>query len=96
MSVSAITFYEIEQKVRLGKWDAMAPFAERLVDIVTDDGFVAISLTSDHALLTSLLDWSHCDPFDRVIAAVAMSENSTLLPSDSAFDALEDVDRFWT
>lgn len=29
--VSAVTFFEINQKVRLGKWDEMLPYAEDLI-----------------------------------------------------------------
>jgi PIN domain nuclease of toxin-antitoxin system len=37
--LSAISFYEIGQKVRLGKWPEMEPFATALVDRAADDGF---------------------------------------------------------
>ncbi len=94
-SVCAISFYEIGQKVRLGKWDAMAPFVQDLIDIVTADGFNLIGLNPHQALRASLLDWSHRDPFDRMIAAVALSEDAALVSSDTAFDALGAVDRIW-
>ena len=44
-SISAITFNEISQKVRLGKWDEMAKFAPNLVDIALGDGSDLISLS---------------------------------------------------
>ena len=81
-SVSAITFYEIGQKVRLGKWDAMAPFVEKLVDIGMADGFDLISLNPKIALTATLLEWSHRDPFDRMIAATAIGEGLRLVSSD--------------
>ncbi|WP_271952259.1 type II toxin-antitoxin system VapC family toxin [Ruegeria faecimaris] len=94
-SISAISFYEIGQKVRLGKWDAMAKFAPDLVEIVVADGFDLISLSPDQAVRASLLEWSHRDPFDRMIAAVAIGENAHLASSDAAFDELKDVTRVW-
>lgn len=94
-SVCAISFYEIGQKVRLGKWDAMARFAPDLVDIVIADGFDLISLSPDHATKASLLNWSHRDPFDRMIAVTAMEEEADLISSDDAFDALAGVRRLW-
>ena len=94
-SVSAITFYEIGQKVRLGKWDAMAPFVEDLIEIVVGDGFSLLPLNAQHTLNAALLDWTHRDPFDRLIAAVVMSEDAMLVSSDAAFDALETIPRVW-
>ena len=94
-SVSAITFYEIGQKVRLGKWDAMTPFVERLVDIASEDGFDLISVNPMIALAATLLEWSHRDPFDRMIAATTISEGLHLVSSDEAFDQLEGMTRIW-
>ena len=94
-SVSAMTFYEIGQKVRLGKWDAMAEFAPKLVDIALNDGFNLIALSPVTATKASLLDWSHRDPFDRMIAAVAIQEDADLVSSDAAFDELDDLVRIW-
>jgi len=94
-SVSAITFYEIGQKVRLGKWNEMAKFAPDLVDIALADGFDLISLSPNTAVEASLLEWSHRDPFDRMIAAVARTENVDLISSDEAFDELETLKRIW-
>ena len=89
VSISAITFYEIGQKVRLGKWDAMARFAPDLVGIALEAGFDLISLSAGIAGSASLLEWSHRDPFDRMIAAVAIEEGSDLISSDQAFDDLK-------
>ncbi len=92
-SVSAISFYEIGQKVRLGKWDAMVPFAKQLVEIVAADGFNLIALNPHQAIQAALLDWTHRDPFDRMLAAVAIREETLLVSSDAAFDELGKIDR---
>lgn len=94
-SVSAITFYEIGQKVRLGKWDEMVEFAPNLVEIALGDGFDLISLSPNTAAEASMLDWVHRDPFDRMIAAVAINEDVNLVSSDSAFDDLGTLKRLW-
>lgn len=95
VGVSAISFYEIGQKVRLGKWDAMAPFVSDLVDIVTDAGLALLPLTAAQATKASLLSWDHRDPFDRMIAAASMIEGALLVSSDVAFDDLEQIERIW-
>ncbi|MDF0600873.1 type II toxin-antitoxin system VapC family toxin [Psychromarinibacter sp. C21-152] len=93
-ALSVITFYEIGQKVRLGKWPAMAPHAPGLIDLAREDGFDLIPLTPAAALEASLMDWDHRDPFDRMIATVARHEGLPVVSSDAAFDALA-VGRIW-
>ncbi|MEO0830589.1 MAG: type II toxin-antitoxin system VapC family toxin [Pseudomonadota bacterium] len=94
-SLSAITFYEIGQKVRLGKWDEMAPFAPRLVDIALEAGFDLVPLSADVATCASLLEWQHRDPFDRMIAAATLKEGLDLISSDQTFDDLSKIVRLW-
>lgn len=92
--LSAITFFEIGQKVRLGKWNAMAPHVGRLEEQVRSDGYRVIALSSGLALKASLLDWVHRDPFDRMIAAVAMQEQVPVVSSDAVFETVG-VERVW-
>lgn len=94
VALSVITFYEIGQKVRLGKWPAMVPFAPKLVEQALEDGFDLVPLSPTAALTASLLDWQHRDPFDRMIAVVARQERLLLISADAAFDAL-DLPRLW-
>ncbi|ARE42303.1 hypothetical protein RGUI_4277 (plasmid) [Rhodovulum sp. P5] len=87
-AVSVMSFYEIGQKVRLGKWPEMAPHALGLVDRALADGFDLIPLSPAAALEAALLDWDHRDPFDRMIAVVARQEGLALVSADAAFDVL--------
>lgn len=94
--VSAISLYEIGQKVRLGKWPEMAEVAPELIDIAHRDHYQLLPLTPGAALRASLLDWAHRDPFDRMIAAIAQEEDLPVLSSDAAFDDLVGVERRWS
>lgn len=93
-ALSVISLYEIGQKVRLGKWRAMEPFASDLVERAYRDGFDLVPLSPSTALDASLLAWEHRDPFDRMIAVVARQECLVLISADTAFDAL-DLPRLW-
>jgi PIN domain nuclease of toxin-antitoxin system len=71
LSVSAVTFYEIAQKVRLGKWPTMVEFADRLDELADRQSLEVIPVSGEIARLAGALDWPHRDPFDRLIAATA-------------------------
>jgi len=94
VAVSVMSLYEIGQKVRLGRWPEMAPFAAGLVDRAREDGVELLPLSPAAAIEASLLDWDHRDPFDRMIAVIARREGLTLVSSDAAFDTLG-LGRLW-
>ncbi len=95
LAVSAISFFEIGQKVRLGKWPEMTAYVEGLGRRAESDGYDLIPLTAMVCLDASLLDWDHRDPFDRMIAAVARQETLPVISSDQAFDRIG-IERHWT
>lgn len=91
--VSAVSFFEIAQKVRLGKWPEMAAHATSLPDLLVEQGGVALPLDPTIALSAGLLDWLHRDPFDRLLAATARHHNMPIISADGVFDGL--VQRVW-
>ena len=86
--VSPVSFYEIGQRVRLGRWPEMTPFVAELPKLLVRAGLLAAPLTPAIALRASLLDWDHRDPFDRLIAATAEVTGAWLVSRDAAFDGL--------
>lgn len=94
LKVSAISFYEIGQKVRLGKWDEVADLVPELGALAEASGIDVVPLTAKTSMRASLMDWEHRDPFDRMIAAVAMLEDVAVVSQDTAFEAIG-VKRVW-
>lgn len=94
LKVSAISFYEIGQKTRLGKWDEVADLVPELEGLAEASGIDVVPLTASVSLRASLLDWEHRDPFDRMIAAVAMQERVTVVSQDAVFEFVG-VERIW-
>jgi len=95
IAVSVISFYEVGQKVRLGRWPEMQPHVAGLDARARDDGYDLLPLTPAAALESSMMDWPDRDPFDRMIATIARHEGLPLISSDTAFDAMG-IARLWT
>ena len=91
--VSPISFFEIAQKVRLGQWPEMVPFVDRLPDLLRDQGGVIADFGPATCLVAGMMDWSHRDPFDRLLAATARQGALPLVSADAIFDGI--VTRIW-
>ena len=91
--VSPISFFEIGQKVRLGKWPEMQPCVEKLVELLEEQGGCVASLDPSICLAAATMDWSHRDPFDRLLAATAARYNLPIISMDAIFDGR--VPRIW-
>jgi PIN domain nuclease of toxin-antitoxin system len=94
-AISPVSFYEIVQKVRLGKWPQMAAFANDLPMIAQKTRLSVIPVEGEIAQLAGSLDWPHRDPFDRLIAATALVNGLQLISADPAFDSLIGLRRLW-
>ena len=86
--ISPISFYEIGQKVRIGKWPEMEPLIHDLPTLVRDQGGLIATLTPEISLLAATMDWAHRDPFDRFLAASSLTMDCALASIDSVFDSL--------
>ena len=91
--VSAISFFEIALKVRLGKWPEMAPHVARLPELLDSQRAMIAPLDAADCLAAGVMDWLHRDPFDRLIAASALRRRIPIASADVAFDGI--VARVW-
>ncbi len=91
--VSPISFFEIAQKVRLGKWPEMEPFVARLPALLAEQGGAVADFDPAICVAAGMMDWAHRDPFDRLLAATAMLGKLPLVSADSVFDGV--VTRLW-
>ncbi|MBB3660015.1 PIN domain nuclease of toxin-antitoxin system [Rhizobium sp. BK650] len=83
--VSAVSFYELDNKMRLKKLD-LKP--QELRAAVIDSGLQTLSISDLHAELAAAFDWEHRDPWDRILAAQARLEHCTFVSTDVVFDAV--------
>ncbi|MFN7027014.1 MAG: type II toxin-antitoxin system VapC family toxin [Pseudorhizobium sp.] len=83
--VSAVSFYELDNKMRLNKLD-LKP--QELRAAVAASGLQTLAITDLHAELAASFDWDHRDPWDRILAAQARLEHCHFASTDPAFDAI--------
>jgi PIN domain nuclease of toxin-antitoxin system len=86
--VSAVTAWEVTNKVRIGKWPEAAVLAESFLETVAQYGFEPLPISLPHARLAGLLPSPHRDPFGRMLAAQAQVEGIPLVTADPVFRAL--------
>ena len=83
--VSTVSFYEIAQKVRLGKWPAMSKRMDGLVSDSRRMGYEIAPLSVEMSIRAGLLEMDNRDPFDRMLAATAIERNALFLTRDRHF-----------
>ena len=93
--VSSISAWEISIKVRLGKLPQAKTLYENFYLRMAQYGFSELPFTSVHALAEGELEHLHKDPFDRALAAQALSEQLVLVSSDGAFTGVPDLSVWW-
>jgi len=93
--LSAVSAYEIMYKHRIGKLPDYEYVAENYFDILQKLDVSKLSIDTSHTHFAGKLDWSHRDPFDRLLAAQAFTESLTLITNDPAFGTLPWVSVLW-
>lgn len=85
--VSSVSAMEVATKTRIGKLPDVGlvqAWSRRMDDLGAEE----LPLTADAALAAGTMDWSHRDPFDRMLAAQAVLEGAVLVSVDTAFHGL--------
>jgi len=78
---SAASLWEITIKQGLGRSDFQVD-PRLLRRGLIDNGYIELSITSDHALAVASLPPLHKDPFDRLLAAQSQIEGVLLVTAD--------------
>jgi PIN domain nuclease of toxin-antitoxin system len=86
--VSAVSFWEIAIKVRVGKLKADIP---ELLSSLEAANLLELPVLARHTPLVSILPLHHADPFDRLLIAQAMTEPLHLLTVDPQLKQYSDL-----
>lgn len=84
-SVSAVSIWEIANKVRLGKWPEATDVVAMVNRLVIERSFQPLPVSLQHAEIAGRLIGPHRDPFDRLLAAQSQVEAIPLITADPAF-----------
>jgi len=93
--LSAVSGFEIAVKYSLGKLELSEPpqrFVERRI---ANNALTVLAVTMAHTLKLADLPFHHRDPFDRLLIAQALTENSPILTKDSMFSEYQGLTCIW-
>jgi len=80
--VSIISCWEVSIKLSLNKLD-LAGGTREYFRMLKGNGFELLDITEEHLTVLETLPFYHRDPFDRLLAATAISNGFTLLSDDA-------------
>ena len=92
--VSAASAWEIATKVRIGKLPEARRLEQSFLEVVHGAGYILLSISVADALRGGRLPGMHRDPFDRILAAQALTLDIPILSLDPKLDAFG-IHRVW-
>ncbi len=93
--VSPVSFFEIAQKVRIGRWPEVAGLCASLPELLREGGGIVAPLTPEICVRAGLSEWEHRDPFDRLLAATAEVLAVPLITRDPVFAGRRSLAAVW-
>jgi PIN domain nuclease of toxin-antitoxin system len=85
--VSPISAFEIALKVRDGRLPEMDEPLRHFEHAIEADGMTHLPLRHDHCRTAGLMEGTHRDPFDRLIAAQGLTDGLIVITRDPHFAA---------
>lgn len=93
--VSTVSLFEISNKVRIGKLAHPGPLLTQTEWTLSRLNVDLLPLSASAAVLAGQLQGPHRDPFDRLLAAQAITEALPLVSSDPAFQQFSELKVVW-
>ena len=84
--VSIASCWEVSIKLSLGKLELSGGTSE-FFRIIRENGFGLLQVVEEYLVILEALPFHHRDPFDRMLAATAITDGLTLLTDDSQLQA---------
>lgn len=89
--VSQISLFEIAIKQKIGKLTELALSIKLLSQFIEEDNFNILAISINHLEAYNLVPLlaNHRDPFDRLLLAIAISEDIPIISADTNFNYYE-------
>ncbi|MHC5615213.1 MAG: type II toxin-antitoxin system VapC family toxin [Nostoc sp.] len=92
--LSIASLWEIAIKQNLGKLSFNQPFEIFITQQLNLNDFRLLDIKISHVTIVATLPLHHRDPFDRILIAQSIVENTPILSADKIFDAYP-IRRIW-
>ncbi len=89
--ISAASIWEIAIKSSKGKLH----FTGSTSSAIERNRFLPLSISPRHAEIAGHLDWSHSDPFDRMLVAQSQAEGMVLVHADGIIHDYKGLAQLW-
>ena len=83
--LSVTSLWEMQIKHQLGKLSLRLPLTEIITYQQSTNGITVLPITQAHVFALDTLPTHHKDPFDRLLVACAISEDTTVISTDPVF-----------
>lgn len=93
--LSSASVWEMATKYGTGRFPEAAPLVSTFASVCERLRVATLPITAAHALRTGEFQWSHRDPFDRMLAVQAVLEDLVLVTSDAKFGTLAGLRTIW-
>lgn len=85
--LSVISLWEMQLKIQLGRLHFKLPLPELIEEQQQLNGIKLLLLKPEHIYALSQLPFHHQDPFDRLLIAQAITEQTPIISTDAKFPA---------
>ncbi|OLV18453.1 hypothetical protein BOO71_0005500 [Deinococcus marmoris] len=82
LCLSAVVAWELSIKFHMGKLPSAAPLLADFPAVAARLGADVLDISPAHAIRAGALEWTHRDPFDRMLVAQALEEGLRLVTLD--------------
>jgi len=80
--LSVVSIWEMQIKSQLGRLDLEVGIRDMVETQAEDNGMRTLPVNAEHVYSLNRLPALHKDPFDRLLAAQAVTENAVLVTAD--------------
>jgi PIN domain nuclease of toxin-antitoxin system len=92
--VSPASYWEVAIKISVGKFALTEPYEAFMQRAIVGNGFNVLPIEPRHTAILTTLPFHHRDPFDRLLVAQALAEQTPVVSGDPVLDMYR-VQRIW-